>query len=81
MTDPKAELKRCDLKKQSQFAGGQIDRMLVITMIYGDLDDLRQRKNKANSKPISSMKRFFAYGARDCHDPSGLAMTMCKDDT
>jgi len=47
MTDPKAELKRCDLKKQSQFAGGQIDRMLVITRIYGDLDDLRQRKNKA----------------------------------
>ena len=47
MTDPKAELKRCDLKKQSQFAGGQIDRMLVITRVYGDLDNLRQRKNKA----------------------------------
>jgi len=43
-----------DLKKQSQFAGSQIDGMLVITMAYGDLDDLRQRKNKAKQSQYYS---------------------------
>jgi len=36
------------LKKQSQFAGGQIGVKSVITMVYGILDDWMRRKNKAN---------------------------------
>ena len=30
--------------------------MLIITMVYGDFSDLRRRKNKPNSKPISSFR-------------------------
>jgi len=27
----------------------------IISMVYGDLDGLRRRKNKANSKPIAEL--------------------------
>jgi len=40
-----------NLKKQTQFQNGQNGAKSVITMVYGDLNDLGQRKNKANSKP------------------------------
>ena len=39
------------LKKQSQFAGGQNDAILALTMVYGDLWQFRAAQNKANSKP------------------------------
>jgi len=52
MTASKAELKGCDLKKQSQFMKGQNDAKSILTMVYGDLDDCRLRKNKPNSKSI-----------------------------
>jgi len=39
------------LKKQSQFLKGQNDVNLIMTMVYGEYDELRRRKNKANSKP------------------------------
>ncbi len=68
MTDPKAELKGCDLKKQTQFVVGQIDRILVITRVYGDLDDLRQRKNKANSNPNKA--NLSAYGRKSETGPA-----------
>ena len=51
MTASKAELKGCDLKKQSQFAKGQNDAKIVMTMVYGDLNGPGRRKNKPNSKP------------------------------
>jgi hypothetical protein len=41
------------LKKQSQFTKGQIDVKSVMTMVYEDVTEWRQRKNKANSKPIN----------------------------
>jgi hypothetical protein len=35
------------LKKQSQFTGGHIVAIHVITIVYGDYGDLRHLKNKA----------------------------------
>jgi hypothetical protein len=41
--------------------------------------DWKLGENKANSKPnkanLEWNEGLFAYGARDCHGPSGLAMT------
>jgi len=42
---------------------------------YEEFHALKAAKKQSQSKPISSAKRAFAYGARDCHGPSGLAMT------
>jgi hypothetical protein len=49
-----------DLKKQSQFAGGQNDVKLVIVETYGDLCDWKLQKNKAKqsqTKPIQSQTK------------------------
>jgi hypothetical protein len=43
------------LKKQSQFLKGQNDAISAITKSYGDFSSQRQRKNKANSKPIAGL--------------------------
>ena len=40
--------KKRDLKKQSQFSGGQNDVKSVQAMTYGDFNGLRRLKNKAN---------------------------------
>jgi hypothetical protein len=40
------------LKKQSQFAGGQIGATSYLKGRYEEFKSLRRRKNKANSKPI-----------------------------
>jgi hypothetical protein len=45
------------LKKQSQFLKGQNDVKSILTMVYGDFNGLRQRKNKPNSKPIKANRR------------------------
>jgi len=47
MTGLEADLKGCNLKKQSQYLKGQNDAKSVITIVYGDLYRWRQRKNKA----------------------------------
>ena len=46
-------MKKGDLKKQSQFLTGQNDVKSVFTVIYGDCNGPRPRKNKAKTKPIS----------------------------
>jgi len=38
MTGPEADLKGCDLKKQSQFAGGQNGVIQAITMVYREFN-------------------------------------------
>jgi hypothetical protein len=43
---------KSNLKKQSQFQNKKIGVKSILIMVYGDFDGPRQRKNKANSKPI-----------------------------
>jgi hypothetical protein len=52
------------LKKQSQFAEWQNDVKSIITMVYGDFDERRQRKNKANSKPNKANRRPMAGNSK-----------------
>jgi hypothetical protein len=54
------------LKKQSQFAGGQIDIKSFLKGIYGNMTAFRPRKNKANSKPIADIRpEIYALGIRN----------------
>jgi hypothetical protein len=53
-TAHKAQLRGCDLKKQSQFTSGQIGVNFYLKGNYGDITACGARKNKPNSKPISS---------------------------
>ena len=60
-------------------------RMNVSIYMKGDYEEKPQfwaEKNKANSKPNkANFKRddgFSAYYTRDCHGPSGLAMTFYR---
>ena len=39
------------MKKQTQFVNVQKDVMRVITMVYGNINGMGLRENKANSKP------------------------------
>jgi hypothetical protein len=41
-------LKGCDLKKQSQFDAGQLNAILLMTMVYGDFEIFERRKTKPN---------------------------------
>jgi len=69
-------MRKRNLKKQSQYSKGQNDVKSVFTMVYGDLGGPEQRKNKAKQTQTQAERGLFAYGARDCHGPSGLAMTL-----
>jgi hypothetical protein len=61
------------LKKQSQFLQS---KMNVSINKKGDYEEFHVLKAaKSQSKPISSVKSAFANDARDCHGPSGLAVT------
>jgi hypothetical protein len=42
---------------------------------YEEFHVLKALKNKANRTQTRMERGLFAYGARDCHGPSGLAMT------
>jgi hypothetical protein len=44
-------VERVHLKKQSQFVEVQIVVKSILTMVYGDMGEWVQQKNKANSKP------------------------------
>jgi hypothetical protein len=46
-------MKKHNLKKQSQFVGGQNDVKSVLTIVYGYFNGRRQRKNKANRQPLA----------------------------
>jgi hypothetical protein len=51
------------LKKQSQFAGSQTGVNSCVKGKYDEFDALRRRKNKANSKPIASLRpEIYALG-------------------
>jgi hypothetical protein len=56
------------LKKQTQFAAGQIGLNYYMKGIYDNILTCGLRKNKANQSQ-------FTYGARDCRGPSWLEMT------
>jgi len=47
-------LQRGYLKKQSQFPKGQNNVKSILSMLYGDYNGPRRRKNKPNSKPKQS---------------------------
>ena len=53
-TAPKAQLKGCDLKKQSQFSKGRTNLIVCIERDYEYFHVFGRRKNKANSKPIKA---------------------------
>ena len=59
MTGLEADLKGCNLKKQSQYLKGQNDAKSVITMVYGDLYRWRQRKNKAKQSQSPAIGRKY----------------------
>jgi len=48
-----------NLKKQSQFAGGQIGATSYLKGIYGNKPACGAAKNKANSKPILFSPQIF----------------------
>jgi len=52
-----------------------MNAFLAITMVYGDYDRPRRRKNKANSKPISNGTRAFCLWRKRLPRPFGL----CND--
>ena len=48
-----------------------MDAILAITMVYGDFDGPRRRKNKANSNPISNGIRAFCLWRKRLPRPFG----------
>jgi hypothetical protein len=65
-------LRRCYLKKQSQFAGGQIGVNSYLKGNYGNMPVFGLQKNKANSKPITGLwPEILSSAARRnaCNDP------------
>jgi len=59
MTDKKEKVKGCDLKKQSQFSGGQNGVNSFLKGNYGNKPPCGARKNKANSKPNKANLTFL----------------------
>ena len=47
------------MKKQTQFENGRNDVKSILTMVYGDFDGPRRRKNKPNSKPNKANSPAF----------------------
>jgi len=54
---------RAKLKKQSQFAGGQIDVNSYMKGEYEEIAAFWARKNKANSKPNAGLQRVFGISS------------------
>ncbi len=54
---------------------GKMDLSVYMKGDYEKFYALRWRKNKAKQSQSQTKSGLFAYGARDCHGPSGLAMT------
>ena len=48
-----------NLKKQTQFSNGQIGVKLIMIMVCGDSNGLRQRKNKAKQSQFLGNGRYW----------------------
>jgi len=49
-------MRKSNLKKQSQFAKGQNDVKLALTMVYRDIGGLGRRKNKAKQSQFINVQ-------------------------